>query len=166
MAFWRIPRSFGGRTNDFCSKCTKKSFFLLSKKKKKRKKEDAITASKKNSSRRNTYQRHLIRKGYDYRITLIYSIQYVFRRASLRFFTLMAQAIAKPIPSTNFSKLKKCSLQSKPTGVARCRLNDHTLPGRKFPFLLSSFHHCFRNSIFHRTSRRHEFNFSHYIRRE
>lgn len=31
----------------------------------------------------DTYQRHLIRKGYDYRITLIYSIQYVFWTASL-----------------------------------------------------------------------------------
>jgi hypothetical protein len=72
MAFWGVPRSFRGRTNDFCPKCTKKSFFLLS-----RKKKEAITASKKTVAR-ETYQGHLIRKGYDYRITLIYSIQYIF----------------------------------------------------------------------------------------
>jgi hypothetical protein len=51
-----------------------------------------------------TYQGHLIRKGYDYSITLIYSIQYAFWTASVRSFTLMAQAIANPIPSIKFSK--------------------------------------------------------------
>jgi hypothetical protein len=134
MALWGIPCCFCRGTDNFGAQGTDRCFLLLTRRKSCQRDVEYLEIE--------TYEGHLVRKGYDHRISLTSRIQ-------------IAQTIASPMP-TNGLSIRQCfiGMWSMLTRIPGGRLDDDALTRYQSPILLSSFNHSFSDSILHRPSNR------------